>query len=226
MNLRKTLLKDWPIMLVILLPFVLIAYFWEQIPDKIGMHWGISGEVDRYADKGWEAFFLPLMSIGTYFLLVFVPVIDPKKKTDNRQKALRAFRSFIPIFLSLISIVMLFQWLGYDFSVLGVTYLGISCLFLLFGNYMHTIKPNYFIGIRTPWTLESEENWRKTHQMGSKLWVVGSLIMILLWFALDDSGLGYALFAGILILTITTVGYSFYLYLKERENTQTSDTVE
>ena len=226
MNLRKTILKDWPAMLILLLPFLLISYYWDQIPEKIAMHWNAAGEVDGWGEKGLAAFFLPLISVATYLLMVFVPYIDPKRKTDNRQKALKAFRFILPLFLSALSIVILFQWMGYDISPSKMIYLGIAILFLVLGNYMQTLKPNYFIGIRTPWTLESEDNWRKSHRFGGKLWVAGSLLLIGLWFFLPEESMAITLLTIIGGMTVIIVGYSFYLYMKEKATDEAEDAQE
>ena len=216
MKLSQTMLKDWPIWLVLLTPFALTIYYWDQIPEKIAMHWNAAGEVDDWGEKGWEAFLLPMISVGVYLLLVVVPYIDPKRKTDNQQKALRAFRIAMPLFFSALSVVILFQWLGSNVKPTNLIYLSMSVFFLVLGNYMQTVKPNYFIGIRTPWTLESEDNWRKTHRFGGRLWVGMSIVMILLWFVLPETALSYALLTGVLSMTFVVFGYSFYLFMKEK----------
>lgn len=216
MNLRKTLVSDWPVLLILLIPFALTFYFWDQIPERIAMHWNAAGEVDRWGEKGWKAFLLPVIGVGVYLLLIFVPYIDPKKKTDNRQKAMRVFRIILPLFFTAISIAVLYSWLGGSFQFTNVILLGIGALFLFFGNYMQTLKPNYFIGIRTPWTLESEENWRKTHRVGGKIWVAVGLLMLISWFFVPVASHSAIVIAGALIVAISTIGYSFYLYLRNR----------
>ena len=112
---------------------------------------------------------------------------------------------------------MLLSWLGYITDTAGALYLGLSILFLVIGNYLPSLKPNYFIGIRTPWTLESEEIWRKTHRLGSRVWVIGSLLMIVLWFFVPSSGYSIVFFVGVLTLALIPTLYSFYLYMQERK---------
>lgn len=214
MPLSKTLLKDWPVLLILLLPFILIGYFWNQIPETIAMHWNAAGEVDRWGEKGWNVFLLPVMNVVTYMVMVVVPYIDPKRKTDNQQKALRVFRFIFPLFLSAVSLVMLYNWIGYDLQITNIILPGISILFLVLGNYLQTLKPNYFIGIRTPWTLESEENWRKTHRVGGKIWVGFALAMLISWFFVPDFAHSMIILVGSIAIAISTIGYSFYLYWK------------
>lgn len=216
MNQSKTLVKDWPVWLIMLLPFVLTIYYWDQIPEKIAMHWNSAGEVDRWGEKGWEAFLLPVISIGVYLLLIVVPYIDPKRKTDNAQKALRAFRYLMPIFFSSLAVVVLFQWLGSDFDPTTLIYLAMGVFFMVIGNYMQTIKPNYFIGIRTPWTLESEDNWRKTHRLGGKLWVFAGIAILILYFVLPQEFQIPAMLVLTIGSSIVAIGFSFYLFTQEK----------
>ena len=214
MTVRETLAKDWHVLLILLLPFALLLLFWDQIPETVATHWNARGKADDWSEKGFGLFMLPLINLGSYLLLVFVPYIDPKKKTDNQQKALRAFRIIIPVLLTALFLFMLLQWLGYDFNISNAVYLGMSLLFLVMGNYIQAVKPNYFIGIRTPWTLENETIWRKTHRLGGKTWVVGALIMLVLWFFVPSSAYAIVFFVGVLILAFIPIGYSFYLYMK------------
>lgn len=224
MNLRKTLAHDWPIFLVLLLPFVLIAIFWDQIPERIPTHWGIDGQPDGWGEKGFDVFLVPLITVGVYFLMVFVPYIDPKRKTDNRQKALRAFRFMMPILLTGIFLIMLLQWIGYAFNLSRAIYLAVVLLFLVIGNYMQSLKPNYFIGIRTPWTLESEEIWRKTHRLGGRIWVATALVMLGLWFFLNETAFFVVFITGVIVISLIPVAYSFYLYIKGRKSTESEET--
>ncbi len=226
MSKQKSLINDWPIWLVLLLPFVLTIYHWADIPDQIAMHWNGAGEVDRWGEKGWEAFLLPVINVGVYLLLIALPYIDPKKKTDNAQKAMRAFRYILPVFFSGFAVLILYKWLGSDFELTSYIYLSMTALFLLMGNYMQTIKPNYFLGIRTPWTLESEENWRKTHRFGGRLWVAGSLVMLILWFFLPTEKQTNVLFYGTIGMTVVILLYSFALYMMERGEAPEKETHE
>ena len=217
MTIRETLAKDWPVLLILAFPFVLIGFVWDQIPEQIAMHWNIRGEVDGWGEKGFDVFFLPLINLGVYLLLLFIPYIDPKRKADHQQKALRAFRFILPVIFTGLFVLMLLQWLGYDFGMNNMVYLAIAFLFLLMGNYLQSLKPNYFIGIRTPWTLENEDIWRKTHRMGGKVWMIVSLILIALWFFVPTASFSTVFFIGVLTIVLIPTGYSFYLYMKGRK---------
>jgi uncharacterized membrane protein len=94
--------------------------------------------------------------------------------------------------------------------------IGIGLLFSVIGNYFYTIKPNYFAGIRTPWALENEENWRLTHQLGSKLWFVGGIVIVITGLLLKEVALIVALFTIILFMVIVPIVYSYRLYVKQK----------
>jgi uncharacterized membrane protein len=220
MKTRELLKMDWLAWLLMLLPFAVLAAIWNRLPDELPMHWNIHGEADRYGAKGFEVFLLPIISVGIYLLLLAVPRIDPKRQTEDSQKAVRAFRHIIPLVMTAIFGIMAMSWLGFTFEITNVMLLLCAGLFLVIGNFLGAVKPNYFIGIRTPWTLESDENWRKTHRLGGKLWVFGSLALILLWFVMPTKAYIWAFVAGTLALAFVPVIYSYLLYREEKNATQ------
>ena len=220
MNLQKTLAKDWPALVVLALPFVLIGLFWNQIPEQVAMHWNIRGDVDRWEEKGFNILLLPVLNIGCYLLLLAVPYIDPKRRAESDQKGLRAFRIIAPFFLTGLFLVIFFHWIGVNFDSGKAFCLIMSLTFIAFGNYFQNIRPNYFIGIRTPWTLESEDIWRKTHRLGGKVWVVGGLIMFFSWLVFPRIISMVVFGATALITALIPVAYSFYLYVKHRQTAE------
>lgn len=224
MKLRNTLVKDWPVLLILLLPFALLAWFWGQIPDSVPTHWGMSGEPDAWSDKGASLFLLPILSIGVYLLMVAVPYIDPKRKADNQQKALRGFRWMLAILMSGIFVMMLLQWLGMNVDIGKIVFLFMGVMFVVLGNYMQSLKPNYFIGLRTPWTLENSEIWRKTHRLGGRVWVAGGLLLLVLWFFFEAKIYFVIFITTVIVLALVPTVYSFVLYLQGRK--QAGDTTE
>lgn len=113
---------------------------------------------------------------------------------------------------------MIAKGLEMDIATQDLLYLGLGIFFLITGNYMKTIKHNYFLGIRVPWTLESEENWKKTHYLGSYIWVIGGLLLIFL-FPLVNSTL-YTIAFNIIAFAfaLIPIGFSFYLDLNQQQN--------
>lgn len=152
--------KEIPFLLIAVLPFIYLAFIWNNLPDKIPMHWNGSGEIDRYGDKKELVLMLFLLTGITYFVFLVIPKIDPKQKLQNMGNKLNNLRLILGIFMSALAIGIVYSTQQKS-SNPSFVFVIIGLLFTFLGNYFKTIKPNYFIGIRTPWTLENEEVWKK-----------------------------------------------------------------
>jgi uncharacterized membrane protein len=168
--------KEIPFLLIAVLPFIYLAFIWNNLPEKVPMHWNGSGEIDRYGDKKELVLMLFLLTGITYFVFLVIPKIDPKQKLQNMGNKLNNLRLILGIFMSALALGIVYSTQQKS-SNPGFLFVITGLLFTFLGNYFKTIKPNYFIGIRTPWTLENEEVWKKTHELGGKLWFVGGLLM-------------------------------------------------
>ena len=207
--------KEIPFIAVALLPFVYLAYIWNELPKEVPMHWNASGEIDRWGDKS-ELFMMLFMLTGiTYFVFLIIPYIDPKQKLQNMGNKLNNLRLILALFMSALAIYILYS-VQQKTSNPVLIFPLVGLLFAFLGNYFKTIKPNYFIGIRTPWTLENEEVWKKTHLIGGKLWFVGGLLMALT-FVLPNEIQIYTFLAIAAVITIVPIVYS-YLEFKKIKN--------
>ena len=207
--------KKIPFIAVALLPFVYLAYIWNELPKEVPMHWNASGEIDRWGDKS-ELFMMLFMLTGiTYFVFLIIPYIDPKQKLQNMDNKLNNLRLILALFMSALAIYILYS-VQQKTSNPVLIFPLVGLLFAFLGNYFKTIKPNYFIGIRTPWTLENEEVWKKTHLIGGKLWFVGGLLMALT-FVLPNKIQIYTFLAIAAVITIVPIVYS-YLEFKKIKN--------
>lgn len=212
--------KEIPYLLIALLPFAYLAYIWSSLPERVPMHWNASGEIDRWGDKS-ETLMIPILMTGlVYVLFLIIPKIDPKGKLESMGNKLNNFRMILTCFMSVLSLYILYSIKTHNadpkmlFPLLGL-------LFAFLGNYMKTMKPNYFIGFRTPWTLENEEVWRKTHKLGGMLWFVGGLLMTFT-FLLDGKAQLYTFMAIIIVISIIPVAYS-YLEFQKLKNKNDND---
>lgn len=206
--------KEIPYLAVSLLPFVYLAYIWPTLPQRVPMHWNASGEIDRWGDKS-ETLMIPLLMTGlVYVLFLILPKIDPKGKLESMGNKLNSFRMILTCFMSVLSLYILYSIKTHNadpkmlFPLLGL-------LFAFLGNYMKTMKPNYFIGFRTPWTLENEEVWKKTHKMGGMLWFIGGLLMTFT-FLLEGKTQLYTFMAILVVITIIPVVYSYLEFQKQK----------
>ncbi|MCA1966329.1 MAG: SdpI family protein [Flavobacterium sp.] len=207
--------KEIPFLAIALIPFVYLIYIWNRLPEKVPMHWNGAGEIDRYGDKK-ELLVTLFMLVGiTYFVFLIIPSIDPKQKLQNMGNKLNNLRMILTLFMSGLAVFILYsvqQKTSNPSFVLAI----IGLLFAFLGNYFKTIKPNYFIGIKTPWTLENEEVWKKTHELGGKLWFIGGLLMALT-FVLPNEMQLYTFLGITAVISIVPIVYS-YLEFKKIKN--------
>jgi uncharacterized membrane protein len=212
---KKTI--DYLMWGVIVAPLVYLMLVWNQLPEIVPTHFGISGKPDAYGAK-WTLIILSAVSIGMYFLLRYVPQLDPRlnqaKLSEHYPKLILLILTFLGAVHILIIRSAITQVAGEVFN--NLVFVGVFLLFAGIGNYFNNIKPNYFVGIRTPWTLESETVWRKTHQMGAKLYfaigIIGALGVVWLptsWKIVWTMGLIFSSTAWILV-------YSYQVYQKEK----------
>lgn len=207
MNLNKVLLG---IILFVMAGTILI---YPSLPDTIPTHWNIYGEVDGYSPK-WMALILGSIPFIMSLLFWILPKIDPNRQSFLKfSKAYERVKILLILFLIVMQVVTLAVSLGYEIPIDLVVKLGIAIIFIVMGNYLGQVKPNYTFGIRTPWTLASEEVWTKTHRVTSYWMVSCGLLMIITSFIAGM--IGFILYFGcILIPTIFSIAYSFYLYQK------------
>jgi uncharacterized membrane protein len=199
------------------LVFSLIVF--PSLPSEMATHWGASGEPDGYMTKWWGTFFLPTFLLGLYGMLVALPKIDPKK--DNYEKFSGTYNLIVllfVIFLSLLHVGVLLFNLDYDINISMFVPVGVGILFTILGNYMPKFKHNYFVGIKTPWTLANEKVWAKTHRLGGKVFIVMGLFLIASAFLPAKQS-----FVILLSSTLAGVIYLFFMsykYFKEEQNSK------
>ena len=206
--------KEWYNLILILLPFAVIPFIWDQMPAQIPSHWNLQGEVDGYSSKTAGLLMLPAINMLVYLTLLYLPKIDPKKRIEIDQKPIPVLRTLTILLLLGIHAWMIINALGGDINSQSWIYLGIAIFFLVMGNYLRTIEPNYFIGIRVPWALEDANNWRKTHKFGSYVWVAGGLLLVILFPFLKLQTYTTLFGATAAMLALLPMLYSFYIYKK------------
>ncbi|RJR32130.1 SdpI family protein [Candidatus Parcubacteria bacterium] len=204
---------------LLLTSLVASFYFYANFPEQVPTHWNYRGEIDDYSPKTFAAFFFPALNAGLYLLFLAIPYIDPKKdRYVEFSKVYHIFKDILIAVLTLIYFYVGLAGMGYDLSINYIIPPAIGILFMVMGNYMGKIKSNWFFGIRTPWTLSSEEVWNKTHRLGGKLFMLLGLFLILGAF-LPNQQLYWIIFmAGIVIIALVPIIYSYWLYKKVKSN--------
>ncbi|MFH1770300.1 MAG: DUF1648 domain-containing protein [archaeon] len=173
--------KTTIIIMIILITSILIGiYFYPQMPDRIASHWNSKGEVDDYMSKFWGLFLFPAIIKLMLWMYLLIPKIDPLKK--NIQKFRKHFDGMIimfALFLFYIYILVIIWNLGHEFDMESYMLPALGLLFFYIGIVVEHAKRNWFIGIRTPWTLSSDNIWNKTHKLGGKLFKISGVIAFL-----------------------------------------------
>jgi len=216
-----------------IIPLILIfatiissVYFFTVLPEEVPVHWNLQGEVDRTGSKIFHVVFFPLLVLGMYLMFLLIPYLDPKKERyEQFKKIYHVFKNTFVAFMSLVFFLTSLNALGYNLPIEKYMPIFVGILFVIIGNYLSKIKPNWFMGIRTPWTLSSEENWRRTHQMGGKIFILSGIIFVSIPF-LPIEWRGWLMGASIALAVIGTIGYSLYTYLtidKKNEKNQQSE---
>ncbi|HQE65642.1 MAG TPA: SdpI family protein [Bacillota bacterium] len=205
--------KELPIILIIIMMFAASIYFYPQLPDKIPTHWNFKGEIDGYSGKLSGAFLMPVMNTIMYGLFIFMPAIDPKKENYKLfESTYIYFRYLFHIFFLGIHGLIIAAALGYNVDTGRLVTLAVSLLLMLMGNVMGRLKHNYFVGIKTPWTLADEEVWRKTHRLGAILWTAGGLMGVIM--SLLRQSMGWVFIAVIAVMTFIPIVYSYLIFSK------------
>lgn len=211
--------KELPLIAIVLLPVIYLAIIWNKLPDRVPMHWSIGGEVDRYGSRTELLLISILLPMVLYILLLVVPQIDPKKNLNKMGNKYQFFRLIFTALISGLSLFILYAAKSetakpqYIVLIIGVSY-------AILGNYFQTIKPNYFIGIRTPWTLENEAVWRTTHRLAGILWFIGGIIVVLLCLLLEPTPVFVSFLIVTGLLVIIPMVYSYVLFRRSKRTAQ------
>jgi len=213
-KISNVLKKDCVIIILIVLGFVIGIYFYPSLPSRVPKHWNSQGQIDGYGSKLFVTFGMPLINLGMYLLFLVLPYIDPKRKNyESFQQTYQYLKCLLIIFfLGLELVTLLIATGAVDITSMLIQIL-VSLLFILLGNVMGRFKHNYFVGIKTPWTLANEQVWRKTHRMAGPIWVMGGILNILLAVTgINFNGMAFIIIV-VAIVIVPTV-YSYIIYQK------------
>lgn len=191
---------------------------WNQLPEQMASHWNENDQVDGYISRFWGVFMMPLMTLGLFLLFLVIPSVDPLKA--NIAKFRGVFNLFIVLivgFMLYVHALTLLWSLGYTgFEMSKAMLPAMGLLFILVGYLMRQSKRNWFIGIRTPWTLSSDKVWEETHRLGATLFKISGLLAILGAFLPEIAF--WLMFIPLIGSSLFLVVYSYLLYAR-RERT-------
>ena len=194
---------------IILLPVLAGVILWNQLPEQMPTHWNASGEVDGWSNKYFAVFGLPLILLAAQWLCTLGTAADPKK-ANHSDKVFHLVLWIIPVLSVVLHAIAYAVALGKEVRVAMVMPLVIGVIFAIIGNYLPKCKQNYTIGIKIPWTLNSEKNWNKTHRFAGRLWLICGIAIMLTGFL----G-GFWIFLGVvLLMVLAPFAYSYMLHRK------------
>ena len=200
--------------LITLLPIVFGLIIWEKLPEQIATHWGADGQADGYSGKAFAVFGMPCILAALQLFVSFITLNDPKRRNIHK-KPLTLVLWIIPVMSVLMNCMTYAVALGMKVDVGIIVSILIGLLFIILGNYMPKLQQNYTVGIRIPWTLNSTENWNRTHRLGGKMFILGGFLLIITGFlgsVTGDFGALAAVIAIALICTGVPAVYSFWLF--------------
>lgn len=198
------------------------AWAYPQLPQQVASHWNSAGEVDGQMGRFWGAFLLPAIALALWPLLNFLPVADPRR--HNIAKFRLEYDRMVLVLMLFLAYVfgLTLAWnLGYEYSMSQAIVPALGLLFVQAGRMTMKAEPNFTAGIRTPWTLSSDTVWRKTHDLGGKLFIGAGLVTLLGLLAPDYT---YWFVIGATFVVVgTVIPYSYILFRQERRAAKSED---
>ena len=209
---KTTFARELPLLLIVLLPAVYLMIVWSHLAAQIPTHYNLSGEVDRYGSKAELAAMAILLPSVIYLVMLLVPVFDPKGKIEKMGNKFYRLKFVLVLFISALTCYFIFA-AGKGGNVSPNALVAMIALFMAaLGNYFQSLRPNYFIGIRTPWTLENETVWRDTHRIGGRIWMAGGIAIAAASFFITAKYFFVVFIGVIVVMALIPVVYSFVKY--------------
>lgn len=183
------------------------------MPNPAPIHWNAAGAVDGYGSPLLATFLGPLIALATLVLMRWLPRLDPRRESYQQfAGTYRLIMTVLVLFFAMLELVTVGAALGWPISIPRVMMLGMGVMFGLIGNELGRVQPNYFVGIRTPWTLADADVWRRTHRAGGRMLAGAGLIMLLAGLFLPAE-IGFFLGIGaVLLAAFGSIAYSYIIW--------------
>jgi len=225
MKTRKSLILQW---LITLIPVIYYLSLWNLLPEEVPTHYNFNLKPDDFHSKEFMLgilIFMGLVVVGSSAAILNGNSTDPKRKTEQPDSILKITSWVVTIFITLIMFLIVLMTKNFCIkqpieSFEKIIFIVLCLFFICLGFLMKNVQPNYFFGIRTPWTLQSENNWKQTHQLGSKIWVWGNILLATTILTMPNNYSGLLFIIGITLLTIIPVYYSYNLHSREKNLNQ------
>lgn len=198
---------------IILAMLAFSAAVYSRLPAQVPSHWGINGQIDGTMSRLVGALFSPAIGILMWLLLLILPRIDPRRDAYAAfSGTLQLFINTLVLFFALIHVGMLGIAMGWRIDMPRLIIVGVGLLFAVLGNELGRVQPNWFVGIRTPWTLADPEVWRRTHRVGGRLFFALGLVFAVAGLLLPLQANMVLVMGGVLAIVVFSFGYSYLLW--------------
>lgn len=209
---------SWLQLALVALPFLVLLPLWDKFPATVAIHWGIDGRPNGWASKEVGLLLLPCITLAACVLTNYLPLFD-RRVRNSSPEAQASFRDVVHLislvttaFMSGMALLVDAAALGWKIDVVFVVNLGVIFLFAFLGNYMPKLKPNRYVGIRTPWTLKSPEVWSRTHRVFGRIMLWGALALLPFCLLLPTPLFVVLILVYLAVVSIGSMIYSHRLY--------------
>jgi uncharacterized membrane protein len=207
--------KLWPGILLNLAAAVFGWAVWSQLPERVATHWGLHGQVNGWSSRTVSVVLLPAIALVMAGVLSIAPRLDPKRRNfPLHAGAYWVVTNAILGFLALMHVATIGYNLGWPMNLATVVGIGVGVLFVLLGNLLSRVRPNWIFGIRTPWTLSSDRAWRETHRVGGYGFVLVGLL-VLLTAMVHPSVVYQTLGIGVFAVAMFSVVWSYFAWKRD-----------
>lgn len=203
--------------LLTVLPIAFGIFAWNRLPDPMPSHFNSAGEADGFMSKAVVVFALPVAMLLIHIICAAVTLMDPKRKNIDGKPFLMVLW-ICPVMSILVNGMTYVYALGGKINITTGVLIGCGILFIILGNYLPKCGLNYSIGIKTPWALNDEDNWRATHRFGGKVFVaVGVMTVILAFIVSASKALFWVYFVLVILSSVAPMVYSYIYYLRHEK---------
>ena len=216
---------EWPHWVLLAAMFALAAASWGSAPGQVPVHWNLAGQVDRYGGRFEGVFLLPLVAAAIYLLMLWLPRLDPGRANyETFAGAYATLRlAVLAVLAGTYGVVQLWAH-GRAASVAIWAPLLVGALLVVVGSLLGKLRPNWFVGIRTPWTLSSKVSWTRTHRLGGWLFI-GLGVLTMTMAILGTTWAFRTMFAALVAVAIGLVVYSYRVWRKDPEKMPPAGTL-
>lgn len=207
--------KLWPGILLNLAAALFGLAMRNRLPERVASHWGAHGEVNGYSSRAALVLLVPLLSLVLAIVLAYAPTLDPKRRNfPMHAGAYWVVTNVVLAFLAATHVMLIGFNLGWPMNINVLMGVGLGLLFIVLGNVLTRVRPNWIFGVRTPWTLSSDRSWRETHRVAGYGFVAAGIATLITGFAAPKVAL-IVMLAGVGAAAVVSVVWSYVAWKRD-----------